>query len=790
MESDYKEKFDEMATSVQEIKTANKFALQRLNQLVNCTGGKCPVCGCDCATDGYSDVMHELELKVEDLEKKRTEMESQISIFLGQFKRFQKRIQSVIRDLPETLQEILGTLFNMMEPFQRQIDGAQDEIDDITESSISAEYAQESSINAVVSERKGDKEESLLEEEKSDSINLSQNSQVQHIDCPSACKSEYHNQNLMDIVVNTVQEHKHSVLTSVSETEETDTCTNRESLKYKEVSTQTLDFVVQSPESSYKTTAENQADDQSKASSPSPALQELSPSSRSKATPSTDKPKCSASKLPEVVVQREKTEVQEAMWHILGTEEDKKAKALGLPDASGAHTTLCFDISGSMAENDAWTHAQIFFDAFIGGLEEIQAEHEGVVEENIALCTFGHHSGIIQRLTKDFQDVRKAFKSIKLGGPSPMFGGLLLSVAALARPEDKLCTVHDVPVMPRIIMVTDGHCTHTDLIAGPDELGDSTQQDQTKSKLIELSQKFVGGINLTCVPAGHADQEYLELLAAAGNGKVVSYKDGRKLAEETLQMLKIGTAISADSISGLKGAIGGLLSGGLLSGDGSLEDMLSGKIPSDLLRRLETDRDDYYLERDNENLPKIGSRVRRGPDWHWKQQDSYGPGTVIGHAAERMSAWVEWDANAHINIYRYGGEGAFDLLLIDEPRILSKTETIAVGCIVKKGPGWKSYIGEDGPAERGVVIKRKPDNTVMVYWDDKKRGTYKWDGSRNGEIVVCDPKEKAFQGDGHVLGGGPEFEARQRQKEQAQTEAQQQQQQRKTVKKKNKNIVS
>ena len=58
--------------------------------------------------------------------------------------------------------------------------------------------------------------------------------------------------------------------------------------------------------------------------------------------------------------------------------------------------------------------------------------------------------------------------------------------------------------------------------------------------------------------------------------------------------------------------------------------------------------------------------------------------------------------------------------------------------------------------------------------------------------IICfcsDPKEKAFQGGGHVLGGGSEFEARQRQKEQAQAEVPQQQQ-RKTAKKKNKNIVS
>lgn len=264
----------------------------------------------------------------------------------------------------------------------------------------------------------------------------------------------------------------------------------------------------------------------------------------------------------------------------------------------------------------------------------------------------------------------------------------------------------------------------------------------------------------------------------------MSYKDGRKLAEETLQKLKTGTSISGDSIAGLHGAIGGMLPGGV-----SLSDLISGKLPSHLLRGIATQRDDYYLERDNENLPKIGSRVRRGPDWHWQVQDSNGPGTVIGHAGDHMSAWVEWDANGHVNIYRYGDGGAFDLLLVEEPRILSKFETIAVGCLVKKGPGWKSYIGEDGPAERGVVIRIKPDNTITVYWDDKKRGTYKWDGSSKGEIVVCDPREKAFQGGGHVLGGGPEFEARQSKKEQGQDEGSQKRQH-KAAKKKNKNIVS
>ena len=37
--------FDEIAKSVHEIKTANKFALKRLNQLINNDDDSCPLCG-------------------------------------------------------------------------------------------------------------------------------------------------------------------------------------------------------------------------------------------------------------------------------------------------------------------------------------------------------------------------------------------------------------------------------------------------------------------------------------------------------------------------------------------------------------------------------------------------------------------------------------------------------------------------------------------------------------------------------------------------------------------------
>lgn len=51
---------------------------------------------------------------------------------------------------------------------------------------------------------------------------------------------------------------------------------------------------------------------------------------------------------------------------------------------------------------------------------------------------------------------------------------------------------------------------------------------------------------------------------------------------------------------------------------------------ADLLEEID-DEQDLYKERDP-NMPPLGSRVKRGRDWQWGDQDKYGPGTVIGHS--------------------------------------------------------------------------------------------------------------------------------------------------------------
>ena len=70
---------------------------------------------------------------------------------------------------------------------------------------------------------------------------------------------------------------------------------------------------------------------------------------------------------------------------------------------------------------------------------------------------------------------------------------------------------------------------------------------------------------------------------------------------------------------------------------------------------------------------KVGTRVMRGPDWEWQDQDGGDGklGKVIESKADRGSdQWVrvEWD-NGYANTYRWGGEDPkFDLTVVESPK--------------------------------------------------------------------------------------------------------------------------
>ncbi|XP_067666525.1 uncharacterized protein [Haliotis asinina] len=169
--------------------------------------------------------------------------------------------------------------------------------------------------------------------------------------------------------------------------------------------------------------------------------------------------------------------------------------------------------------------------------------------------------------------------------------------------------------------------------------------------------------------------------------------------------------------------------------------------------RKATDVFDNVYE--SEGLPILGSRVMRGVDWKWDDQDMEGPGTITNHGAEGKSVWVAWD-HGECNRYRYGLGGHFDLKIVDDqPRSPRRDGRIQIGMLVERGADWQKTDDDGGPSSSGTVIRRQSDR-VMVKWKTGKIGVYRYGQGGKFDVCVRDPvsclmeqtkKQKSFQHD-------------------------------------------
>ncbi len=81
------------------------------------------------------------------------------------------------------------------------------------------------------------------------------------------------------------------------------------------------------------------------------------------------------------------------------------------------------------------------------------------------------------------------------------------------------------------------------------------------------------------------------------------------------------------------------------------------------------DQDFDYTSREGnviitKELAIAGTRVKRGRDWEWYDQDQNRNGTITT-TADHDWVVVQWD-NGVINTYRVGGDKKFDLYLAKE----------------------------------------------------------------------------------------------------------------------------
>lgn len=401
--------------------------------------------------------------------------------------------------------------------------------------------------------------------------------------------------------------------------------------------------------------------------------------------------------------------------------------------SQGADTILCIDTSSSM-EGKKFQQITEFIDSFLEGIEDVAVENS--LEENIAVVSFGNQTRVVQNLTNDYSKIRDAVESLAPGGPSPIMTGLVLCMSAIYN-RGGVVTFRERKIFPRIILLTDGGVTDQRIFTGPDTI---VKQGGTKKevwhKLMEFAERFrthADPRNLVCVPIGEdADMTLLGQLVNTAGGTLVQPEDVQKISHHFL----INTVVA-------KVIHDGALRGPELSDD-ELKQKIQATEGAGDFTEAEVEETLAMIKRDSEQraqggatggldssitetkeMPPIGSRVRRGPDWRWDNQDDNLPGTVVAHKS-RGYLTVEWD-NGNRGKYRYGAEsGAKDVRMVDEPRMLPPGMMVAVGVRARRGTDWEWGSQDGGEGSSGVIFKVEDSGIVHVRWDNGKRGNYRF----------------------------------------------------------------
>lgn len=110
---------------------------------------------------------------------------------------------------------------------------------------------------------------------------------------------------------------------------------------------------------------------------------------------------------------------------------------------------------------------------------------------------------------------------------------------------------------------------------------------------------------------------------------------------------------------------------GLLHQTGSNELVASNRLDKELSVIYEEDSKSRHVSKDGMltgpelvKQIKVGTRVARGADWKWSEQDGNGEGKIISEVGDDGWVRVEWDTGA-TNSYRMGKEGQYDLRMAD-----------------------------------------------------------------------------------------------------------------------------
>ncbi|VDI57850.1 E3 ubiquitin-protein ligase HECTD1 [Mytilus galloprovincialis] len=358
------------------------------------------------------------------------------------------------------------------------------------------------------------------------------------------------------------------------------------------------------------------------------------------------------------------------------------------------------------------------------------------IRDNVGLAHFGKDTKLIMHPLADYD------ANLRPGGPSPLAAGLLMALSGITHLGPT--TIEHRDFLPYIIVITDGMPTRVD--APGEEDRDSIGALSVSSLLTMLNlvrdseiDKTVTnialrGIKICCVPVGGANTDIMSKVVKKTFGKLIPPDQIHRLAQNTqilIHAAEIANKLEKNTEftrTSVKAAVH----------SASLQELDAYDDITDNVMLLLDPVTQYHgrFKQPRCKAVQLGTRVRRGPNWQWKNQDSNMAGTVIGEDKDGM-IWVEWDSGVK-NCYHYDdSQRLYDIKPVNEPRRLVD-EMIAVGCKVKRGKDWKYEEQDGGRGSRGTILRVESNGKVVVHWDRGRLGTYKFACDDLFEVAVCE----------------------------------------------------
>ncbi|KAL3870730.1 hypothetical protein ACJMK2_038774 [Sinanodonta woodiana] len=439
------------------------------------------------------------------------------------------------------------------------------------------------------------------------------------------------------------------------------------------------------------------------------------------------------------------THLPKEYWESVFHETLDKAEEIMKSRSIGLDTIICLDTSTSVVEY--WEDILEFLRNLIHEIEISQPIEEGLME-HIALVTFGHETCALQHFTTNYKEVLAKIHLINPEGSTPLFWAVLLFRAILAG-SALVPKLRDFQFAPRLLLITDGRPTYRYLTGGRDESAkydEDTEKEDVATRLISIKMT-VPCLRVYPVAVGNnCDMEFLTAIANSCGGKVMTLKDWSQVAQ-------YGTKLAlASKYFGLASLSQDFLVKVLRESSGLPQEDIE-LIATEVKDQLEYQNDEGTTTDEEEvegsyQLPPVGSRVRRGPDWNRGDEDNNSPGTIISYSRGKVYAgWVivKWDIERRYSRwrfrYRYGAEKAHDVKVQarENPRIMPHAFIMKIGCEVVRG-SYRKSTDDDGVEEgtTGMVYNTNMDgkNVAKIRWQNGKKGVYRGEALNSGEIEL------------------------------------------------------